>query len=107
MPGASSLYAPTPSTSNSQLTPKQQGAPYKQLFFVVDPSDWHVSESIVVDSNGDTNEFKFYAPNLKAAVGNSLFQVSPGGLRNYQVTGAQTPQAGAVSAGSASAVTTP
>ena len=89
-----------------ELVPKQQDASYKQLFFVVDSSDWHVSESIVVESNGDTSEFRFYAPNFKQAVNNSLFQVSPGSLPNYQRV-VQTPQAGGASAGLASAGTTP
>jgi outer membrane lipoprotein-sorting protein len=67
-----------------QLTPKQPSAQYKQVFFVVDPSNWHVSASIVVDSNGDTNEFDFYSPDLTSPVKNSWFQVSPTSVPTYK-----------------------
>jgi outer membrane lipoprotein-sorting protein len=68
-----------------ELTPKQPSAQYKQLLFVVDPSDWHISESIVIDSNGDTNEFDFYNPDLKSPVKQSWFQVNPASIPTYKV----------------------
>jgi outer membrane lipoprotein carrier protein len=68
-----------------ELTPKQPSAQYKQLYFVVDPSDWHSSESVVVDSNGDTNEFNFYSPDLKSPVKASWFQVNPASVPNYKL----------------------
>ncbi len=68
-----------------ELTPKQPSAQYKQLFFVVDPSDWHISESVVIDSNGDTNDFKFYAPDLQSAVKAQWFRVTPSSLPGYKV----------------------
>ena len=68
-----------------ELTPKQPSAQYKQIFFVVDPADWHVTESIVVDANGDTNDFKFYTPDPRAVVAPSLFQVNPTALPAYKV----------------------
>jgi outer membrane lipoprotein-sorting protein len=67
------------------LTPKQPSAQYKQLFFVVDPSNWRVTASIVIDSSGDSNEFHFYLPDLKADVPPSLFQVDPAKLPTYKL----------------------
>ena len=68
-----------------ELTPKQPSAQYKQLFFVVDPSDWHVSESVVIDSSGDINDFRFYNPDFQAAVKATLFQVSPASVPTYKL----------------------
>ena len=100
-----------------ELTPKQASAQYKQLFFVVDATDWHIRESIVIDSNGDTNDFKYFTPNLQATVKSALFQVNPASLPTYKVvvvqsatgsatgsgSGAVTPAAGLPAAGSGAA----
>ena len=87
-----------------ELTPNQPSAQYQQLFFVVDPSNWHVKESIVIDSSGDTNTFSFYTPKWKAAVKASLFQVNPSGWPTYKLV--QIKQTGAGS-GVASPTTSP
>jgi outer membrane lipoprotein carrier protein len=87
------------------LTPKQPSAQYKQVFFAIDPRDWHVKESIVVASNGDTNDFAFYAPDLVTPVKPTLFQVNPAALPTYKLTKVSPAGAGtsapAPSAGSA------
>lgn len=80
-----------------ELTPRQPSAAYKQLFFVIDPGDWHVKESIVIDSSGDTNRFTFYRPNLTTPVSSTLFQVNPAALPTYQLI-KQTSGGGAGSA---------
>jgi outer membrane lipoprotein-sorting protein len=67
------------------LTPKQPSAQYKQLFFVVDRSDWHISESISINSNGDTNAFTFSSLDLKSTVDAGWFQVSPTKLPSYEL----------------------
>ncbi|MDX2091778.1 MAG: outer membrane lipoprotein carrier protein LolA [Kofleriaceae bacterium] len=68
-----------------ELTPKQPSAQYSKLFFVVDPTDWHISQSIVIASNGDTNAFNFYSPDLKSPVKASWFQVSPKSVPTYKL----------------------
>jgi len=75
-----------------ELTPKQPSAQYSKLYFVVDPSNWRVKESVVIDSSGDTNTFKFYAPNLASTVRPQWFQVNPSSLPRYtlSVAGAQS-----------------
>jgi outer membrane lipoprotein-sorting protein len=68
-----------------ELTPKQPSAQYSKLFFVVDPTDWHISESVVVDSSGDTNDFNFYSPDLKSPVKATWFQVNPNSVPTYKL----------------------
>ncbi len=67
------------------LTPKKPSAQYKQLFFVVDPKDSHINESIVIDANSNTNDFHFYAPDLQTPIGAQLFTVNPASLPTYRV----------------------
>jgi outer membrane lipoprotein-sorting protein len=67
------------------LTPKKPSAQYKELFFVIDPKDWHINESIVIAANGDTNDFHFYAPDLQTPIGPQVFTVNPKALPNYSV----------------------
>ncbi len=67
------------------LTPKQPSAQYKELFFVVEAPDWHVKESVVIDSNGDTNEFDFYNPDFTSTVKPSWFQVNPASVPTYKL----------------------
>lgn len=78
-----------------ELTPRQPSAPYTHLFFVVDPGDWHVKESIVVDSSGDTNDLRLYTPDLATPVTPALFQVNPAALPTYTLTRIKPPRSGA------------
>jgi outer membrane lipoprotein-sorting protein len=82
-----------------ELTPKQPSAQYKQLFFVIDPADWHVKESIVIDSSGDTNHFQFFAPDLTTPVKPTLFQVNPAALPTYKLTKANPSTSGPTAPG--------
>lgn len=84
-----------------ELTPNQPSAQYQQLFFVVDPSNWRVKVSIVIDANGNMNRFNFYTPNLNATVKKSYFQVNPTSLPTYKLVQLQTTPAS--SSGSAPA----
>lgn len=68
-----------------ELTPKQPSAAYKRLRFVVDPRDWHITESFVIGANGDTNDFKFYTPDLATTIASSLFKVDPTSLPTYKL----------------------
>ena len=80
------------------LAPKQASAAYKRLYFVVDRASWHVRESIVIASNGDTNQFAFYAPHLNSAVAPALFAVTPKSYPTYRLV---TPKATAPAPGPA------
>jgi len=43
-----------------KLTPKQPSAQYKHLWLVVDPADYHVKESIVLEASDNLNHFRFF-----------------------------------------------
>lgn len=59
-----------------KLLPKSSSAQYKTLHLVVDPSNFRVKESIVVDGSGNKNHFRFYEPNFEAAIEDQSFQFS-------------------------------
>ena len=60
-----------------KLTPKQPTAQYKTLVLVVNASDYHVTQSIITDSNNNTNRFEFFEPNFKAAIPAAKFEFDP------------------------------
>jgi outer membrane lipoprotein-sorting protein len=47
------------------------------LFLVVNATDWHVTESIIVDPNGNVNELQFFGQTPTRAVSPSQFLVTP------------------------------
>jgi len=55
-----------PGASVIELVPKQPSAAYKQLLFVIDPTTWTVTRSVVVDAGGHTNTLEFSAVKLDA-----------------------------------------
>jgi outer membrane lipoprotein carrier protein len=42
-----------------KLTPKQPSAQYKNLWLVVDPADFHVKESVILEASDNVNHFTF------------------------------------------------
>jgi len=60
-----------------ELTPKKPSAQFKQLFLVVDPGNYRVKQSIVINAAGDVNQFAFYEPNTKKAVADTTFVFNP------------------------------
>ncbi len=71
-----------------KLTPKQPSAQYKNLYLVVNKSDYHVSQSIIVDSSNNVNHFQFFAPDFEAPVKDSWFEFDPRSVPNYRVVDA-------------------
>ncbi len=57
--------------------PAQPPARLKQLFFIVDPATWAVTESIVIDASGNTQDITFGNLDFKSAIKPTLFQVNP------------------------------
>ena len=51
-----------------KLTPKKASAQYKNLFLVVNPADWRVTQSTIIDSSNNTNHFRFFAPDFKKPI---------------------------------------
>ncbi|CAN5916403.1 hypothetical protein BH11MYX3_BH11MYX3_16340 [soil metagenome] len=77
-----------------KLTPKKPSAQYKNLFLVVSPSDFHVTQSIIVDSSNNVNHFRFYAPDFKTAVDAKSFEFDERSVKNYRIVDADLQQQG-------------
>ena len=69
--------------STLELVPKAKSAMAK-LVLVVDPSDGHVTESIVTSSQGDTEDFT-WTLDAKATVKSSLFTFNPKSVPTYSI----------------------
>ena len=67
-----------------ELTPKQTSAQFSKLYLVV-AANGHVTESIVIASNGDTNDIAFYKADTTTAVASSVFVIDPRSFPHYSV----------------------
>jgi outer membrane lipoprotein carrier protein len=56
-----------------KLTPRKPSAQYKLLYLVVDPANYRVKQSIVIEASGNINHFRFYEPNTNKTVQDSYF----------------------------------
>lgn len=59
------------------LRPKQPQTTYQSIIFVVNPKDYLVRESILVDAQGNTNHFVFEDLKVNTKVEDALFKWSP------------------------------
>ena len=59
------------------LSPKQPQSSYKSILFIVDPKEYLVHESILVDSQGNTNHFVFDDLEVNGKVADALFKWTP------------------------------
>ena len=57
-----------------KLTPKQPSAQYKNLYLVVNPTDFHVSQSVIIDSSNNVNHFRFFSPDFQKPIKDSWFE---------------------------------
>lgn len=57
-----------------KLTPKKPSAQYKNLYLVVDGTDYHVTQSIIIDSSNNTNHIRFYRPDFEKPIKESWFE---------------------------------
>jgi outer membrane lipoprotein carrier protein len=78
-----------------RLTPKQPSAQYKNLYLVVSPKDFHVSQSVIVDTSNNVNHFRFFDPNFTKPMKDSYFEFDPRSVKNYRVIDADAPRDGA------------
>ena len=87
-----------------RLTPKKQSVQYKNLFLVVDPSDYRVKESEIVDASDNVNDIHFFAPDTTKAVAPTWFEFDEHSVKNYRIVdadaqGSNAPPAGATDLG--------
>jgi outer membrane lipoprotein-sorting protein len=71
-----------------RLTPKHPSAQYKNLYLVVSPKDFHVSQSVIVDSSNNVNHFRFFAPDFEKPIKDSYFEFDERSVKNYRVVDA-------------------
>jgi outer membrane lipoprotein carrier protein len=59
------------------LKPKQARAQLASLLFVVDPDDFHVRQSVLVDGQGNTNDMVFSDVKVNTGIADATFRWSP------------------------------
>ena len=59
------------------LSPKQPQSAYKSILFIVDPKEFLVRESVLVDSQGNSNHFTFDGLEVNSKVADSVFKWTP------------------------------
>ena len=75
-----------------KLTPKQPSAQYKALYLVADPGNFHVKESVIVDSSNNVNHFHFFAPDFDKSIDPKWFEFDPKSVPDYRIVDADQPQ---------------
>ncbi|HEY4180122.1 MAG TPA: outer membrane lipoprotein carrier protein LolA [Kofleriaceae bacterium] len=75
-----------------KLTPKKPSAQYKSLTLVVSPTDYHVTQSIIVDSSNNVNAFRFFTPDFKKEIKASWFEFDEKSVRDYRIINADDPK---------------
>jgi len=78
-----------------KLSPKQPSAQYKNLYLVVSRSDFHVSQSVIIDSSSNVNHFRFFAPDFEKPIKPTSFEFDERSVRSYRVIDADSPKDGA------------
>jgi len=73
-----------------KLTPKQPSAQYKNLYLVVSTADYHVTQSVIVDSSNNVNHFRFYSPDFAKEIKDSWFEFDERSVKNYRVVDADS-----------------
>jgi outer membrane lipoprotein carrier protein len=68
-----------------KLTPKAPSAQYKNLYLVVDGKDFHVRQSVIIDSSNNVNHFQFFQPDFDTPVKDSWFEFTEKSVPTYRV----------------------
>ncbi|MEZ4361360.1 MAG: outer membrane lipoprotein carrier protein LolA [Kofleriaceae bacterium] len=73
-----------------KLTPKKPSAQYKNLYLVVDAKDFHVTQSVIIDSSNNTNHFRFFAPDFEKPIKESWFEFNEknSAVKNFRIVDA-------------------
>jgi outer membrane lipoprotein carrier protein len=71
-----------------KLTPKKPSAQYKNLILVVSPTDYHVMQSVIIDSSNNVNHFRFYSPDFTQEIKDSWFEFDERSVKNYRIVDA-------------------
>jgi outer membrane lipoprotein carrier protein len=71
-----------------RMTPKKPSAQYKNLILVVNPSDFRVTQSVIVDSSNNINHFRFFAPDFQKPIQEKWFEFDKKTAPNYRIVDA-------------------
>lgn len=74
----------TPDDHVLKLTPKKPSVQIKALYLVVDPTNYRVKKSVVVNAAGDTNQFAFHEPDFAKAVNDNWFKFDPKAMKGFR-----------------------
>jgi outer membrane lipoprotein carrier protein len=66
-----------------ELTPKVASTQYQKIYLVVVPSNYRVRESVVIDSGGIVNHFRFYEPSFKKKIAEKTFRFDKDAYPDY------------------------
>lgn len=75
-----------------KLTPKNPSAQYKNLYLVVSTKDFHVTQSVIIDSSNNVNHFRFFAPDFQKPIKAAWFEFDERSVRNYRIVDADQQQ---------------
>jgi outer membrane lipoprotein carrier protein len=75
-----------------KLTPKKASAQYKNLYLVVATKDFHVTQSVIIDSANNVNHFRFFAPDFQKPIKDSWFEFDERSVKNYRIVDADQQQ---------------
>ena len=68
-----------------ELTPRTPSAQYKMLYLVVDPGNFRVKQSIVIEASGNVNHFLFFSPDTKKRVKDAWFSLNVKKYKKYRI----------------------
>jgi outer membrane lipoprotein carrier protein len=68
-----------------ELKPRKPSAQYKTLYLVVDPKDFRVKQSIVIEASGNSNHFRFFEPDTKKGVADTWFVFNEREFKHYRL----------------------
>jgi outer membrane lipoprotein carrier protein len=74
-----------------RLTPKQPSAQYKNLYLVVSPKDFHVSQSVIIDSSDNVNQIELSSPDFDTPIPDATFEFDMRSVKDYRVMDADAP----------------
>jgi outer membrane lipoprotein carrier protein len=90
------------------LTPKRPSAQYQKLILVVSPTNYRVTQSVIIDSSNNVNHFRFFAPDFTKPIQPSWFEFDERSVKSYRVVNADAqPATGAAPQGSAAPASPP
>jgi outer membrane lipoprotein carrier protein len=73
-----------------KMTPKKTTAQYKNLILVVNPSDFRVTQSVIIDSSNNINHIRFFAPDFEKAIQDKWFEFDEKSVKNYRIIDADS-----------------